>query len=170
MKPMLTIAALAAPLTAVLAAVLIAAPAIAHDYRFGDLEIGHPWARPAPAGATGGGFLTIRNNGKTAVTLKSASTPAARAVSIHQTSVTNGVARMAAMPAGLTIGPGDTAALAPGGYHLMLEGLTGPLSDGGKAPLALTFSNGQTVRVELAVQLRPPTAAPAAPATPGHAH
>jgi periplasmic copper chaperone A len=144
------------------ASLFAASPALAHSYRMGAVEIDHPWTRPAPAGATGGGFLVIRNGGSTPVTLVSARTPAARSVSLHQTTVTGGIARMSALPRGLTVAAGATTALAPGGYHLMLEGLTGPLIAGGRAPLTLVFSNGQTVQVELDIQIRPPAAAPAA--------
>ena len=42
------------------------APASAHDYRVGSLEIAQPWTRATPATAqTGGGFLTITNKGTT---------------------------------------------------------------------------------------------------------
>lgn len=146
-------------LAACAVAAFAAVPASAHSYKAGPLEIDHPWTRPAPAGATGGGFLIIRNTGATPVTLTSATTPAARSVSIHQTTVTGGIARMSALPAGLQIGPGSTVSLAPGGYHLMLEGLTAPLVAGGRAPLTLNFSGGLAVRVDLNVEVRPPSAA-----------
>jgi copper(I)-binding protein len=144
-------------LAACAVAAFATAPASAHSYKAGAIEIDHPWTRPAPAGATGGGFLIIRNTGPIPVTLTSATTPAARSVSLHQTTVTGGIARMSALPAGLPVAPGATVSLAPGGYHLMLEGLTAPLVAGGRAPLTLNFSGGIAVRVDLNVEARPPS-------------
>ena len=33
-------------------AVAAAAPALAHDYRIGGLQVGHPWSRATPPGAS----------------------------------------------------------------------------------------------------------------------
>ncbi len=147
-------------ITSALAALLAAAPASARSYRAGALEIADPWTRPAPAGAMAVGYMVIRNAGKAPVTLVSARSPLARKVTLHQTTVAGWVARMAALPRGLAVAAGGAVALAPGGYHLMLEGLAKPLAVGGAAPLTLVFSNGQTVQVDLAVQTQP--SAPAA--------
>ncbi|TMJ28825.1 MAG: copper chaperone PCu(A)C, partial [Alphaproteobacteria bacterium] len=57
--------------------------ALAHSYKLGSLEIGHPWARATPPTApTGGGFLTITNKGTTIDRLVSASSPAAASVQV----------------------------------------------------------------------------------------
>ena len=43
---------------------LSAAVSLAHDYKLGALEIGHPYARATPPNApVSGGYLTIRNTG-----------------------------------------------------------------------------------------------------------
>jgi copper(I)-binding protein len=43
----------------------LAAPVLAHNFSVGKIAIGHPWTRETAATQTvGGGFLTIRNNGK----------------------------------------------------------------------------------------------------------
>ena len=154
------------PATAALGLLLIAAlPAAARSYRAGVLEITDPWTRPAPAGAMGVGYMAISNSSNAAVALVSAKTPAAKTVSLHQTTVTGGVARMAAVPDGIVIPARGKTAFAPGGYHLMLEGLVRPLAMGARTPLTLTYSNGRTVQVELTVQTQP--AAPAMGAMPG---
>lgn len=141
-------------LAAVVLVGLAVQPAAARSYRAGALEVTDPWTRPAPAGAVGVGYMAIANTGKAAVRLVAASTPAAKAVSLHRSSVVNGVARMSTVAGGIAIPAGGSAVLGPGGYHMMLEGLAKPLGLGERAPLTLKFSNGQQVQVELAVQLQ----------------
>jgi copper(I)-binding protein len=53
---------------------------------------------------------------------------------------------------GLTIEPGKTVALAPGGYHLMMLDLKAPLKQGDKLPVTLQFEKAGTVAVTLDVQ------------------
>lgn len=133
----------------------VALPAAARAYRAGPVEVVDPWTRPAAAGQTGVGYMAIRNTGKTPIVLTGAQTPLAPKVSLHQTSMANGVMRMAPVAGGLTIAPGASAALAPAGYHFMLEGLAKPLTAGQAAPLTLLFADGRKVRVELSVQSTP---------------
>lgn len=132
---------------------LVSAPLAAHSFAVGPLRIGHPWAREtAPAQTVGGGFLTITNTGKTADTLVSASSPAAKEVQIHTMSMDGGVMRMRRLTNGLPIPAGATIALKPGGYHLMLVGLKAPLKAGVKVPGELRFKNAGAVKIEFAVQ------------------
>ncbi len=136
-------------------ALFVATSASAHAYRLGAVEVDHPWSRPAVAGMTGVGYLAIKNTGKTPIVLTGATTPIAAKVSLHRTSTAGGVMRMAPVAGGLTVAPGAAVALAPGGYHLMLEGLKGPLVLGKNVPLTLTFADGKTLKVELTVQTTP---------------
>jgi periplasmic copper chaperone A len=53
---------------------------------------------------------------------------------------------------GLTIEPGKTVKLAPGGYHLMLFDLKSALKQGEKIPLTLEFEKAGKVTVSLDVQ------------------
>ena len=130
-----------------------ATTAIAHDYQLADLHIGHPWARATPPQArVAGAYLSIENNGTTPDRLIGGSSSAARAVEIHSTEINDGVMRMRALPDGLDIPAGETVALAPGGYHLMLIEPVEPLQDGARVPLTLVFETAGSVEVELAVE------------------
>lgn len=142
----LALAALAAAIP------VFAAPAQAADYRVGGIEIRHPWTRPAKAGMNGVGYLTLVNVGAKPVKLLMVQSPAARSVTLHQTSQADGVASMRPVTDGLKIAPGATIAFAPGGYHLMLMGLTRAQAPGGKVPLTLVFDGGRRIRIELAVE------------------
>jgi hypothetical protein len=135
--------------------------ALAHSYKLGSLEIGHPWARATPPTApTGGGFLTITNKGTTIDRLVSASSPAAASVQVHEMKMEGNVMRMRELANGLEIAPGATVTLAPGGLHMMMMGLKAPLKQGEKVPLTLVFEKAGTIDVEIAVE--------AMGATPGH--
>jgi copper(I)-binding protein len=150
--------------TLLIAAALVFAacsPAGAHQYKLGELAIGHPWSRPAGVGMTGVGYLTVANAGAKDDVLQRVETPVAEWVEIHEGSVTDGVARMKKM-SGLTVPAGGKLTLAPGGNHLMMMKLKQPLAVGDKVPATLFFKRAGRVEVSFAVQAAPPATAPAA--------
>ena len=148
------------PWAALALALLVPAVAGARDWRAGPLTLGDPWARPALAGRNGAGYLSIANAGKAADTLTGAASPAAAKVTLHEMRMTGAVMSMRPV-ASLPIPAGGHVALAPGGYHLMLEGLKRELKAGQRVPVTLTFARAGKVAVELEVR------APA-PAHSGH--
>ena len=145
---MFTLASLAA-----LMACLLAAPcARADDVKAGDLVISQAWSRATPNGAKiGGGYLTIENKGSAPDRLIGCSSDLAGSVQVHEMTVINGVMKMRPLDGGLTIDPGKTVKLAPGGYHLMLMELKGPLKQGDKLPVLLEFEKAGKVQVSLDV-------------------
>src|SRR6185503_13156886 len=83
--------------------------AVAQDYKLGDLEIGHPWARATPPTApAGGGYLTVTNKGTTADRLVAVRSPAAGSVQVHEMKMEGNVMRMRELDGGLAIAPGAT--------------------------------------------------------------
>jgi periplasmic copper chaperone A len=141
-------------LAATLAACLFAAPsARADDVKAGDLVISQAWSRATPGGAkTGGGYLTIENKGSAPDRLVSGSSDAAGKVEVHEMTMNNGVMTMRPLEKGLTIEPGKSVKLAPGGLHLMLMDLKAPLKQGDKLPITLEFEKAGKVQVSLDVQ------------------
>jgi periplasmic copper chaperone A len=140
----------------------------AHEYRRGDLQFDHPWARALPAVAKNGAvYLEIRNTGTAPDRLVAISTPAAESAELHRTQIDGGIARMGEL-ATLEIKPGDSALLHPGGLHIMLNGLKLPLKAGTEFPLTLRFERAGLVELEIRVE-RAPTHAPA-PAPSAHSH
>lgn len=138
-------------------ALLRATAGVAHDFTVGSLVIDHPWARPTTATvATGAAYMTIINTGGAADTLQGAATPRAERVEIHLTETKDGISRMLPVLDGIVIAAGEQVAIQPGGYHLMLVGLTEPLRRDEKVPLILDFAEAGSVTVELAIQMRPP--------------
>lgn len=124
----------------------------AHDYTVGAIEVGHPFARATPPAArTGAGYLTLTNAGTTEDRLVAVTGEVAERIEIHETTFTDGVARMRPV-AGVAIPPGETVELAPGGIHLMLIGLRHPLVEGEQVPIVLSFEKAGEVAVDLAVE------------------
>src|ERR1700724_3562068 len=132
---------------------LFAAPALAQEVKAGDLVITQAWSRATPGGAKiGSGYLTIENTGSLPDRLIGGSGDVAGKVEVHEMTMNNGVMTMRPLDKGLTIEPGKTVKLAPGGYHLMMSDLKSPLKRGDKLPVTLEFEKAGKVTVSLDVQ------------------
>lgn len=125
----------------------------AHGFMAGDLFIDHPYAVPAPAGASAAVYLrTIRNAGRHDDRLLAASTPVASLVEIHRSTVHDGVMRMGAIGA-IDLPAGASLKLRHGGdVHLMLLGLKTMLKEGDRFSLVLRFERGGEREVTVWVQ------------------
>jgi periplasmic copper chaperone A len=64
----------------------------------------------------------------------------------------NDVMTMRPMSGGLSISPGQTITLAPGGYHIMMMGLKAPLKQGDRVPMTLQFEKAGKIDVTFDVQ------------------
>ena len=123
----------------------------AEDWRAGSIMVGQPWSRPTPPAVSAGAvYFTITNTGSRADRLMSLSTPVARTVEIHETLREHGNVRMHPVA---TIGcaPGASVAIAPGGMHVMLLGLTSPLVAGEVFPLTLKFRDAGILQIPVTV-------------------
>lgn len=124
-----------------------------HEFKAGDLLIGHPWSRATPGGAKiGGGYMTITNNGSAPDKLLSATTSVADHVEIHEMSMANNVMTMRKLDGGVAVLPGKTVAFAPGSYHLMLVGLKNPLKEGDRVKATLIFEKAGAIEVTINVE------------------
>lgn len=127
--------------------------ASADDIKAGDLVISQAWSRATPGGAkVAGGYLTIENKGAASDRLIGGSAEIAGKFEIHEMAMDNGVMKMRALDKGIAIDAGKTVKFAPGGYHLMLEDLKGPLKQGDKVPVTLQFEKAGKVSISLDVQ------------------
>ena len=137
---------------ATMLAYFLAAPVRAEEVKAGDLVITQAWSRATPGGAKiAGGYLTIENKGSTADRLIGGSADVADKVQLHEMAVNNGVMTMRPLDKGVTIDPGKTVKLAPGGYHLMLFDLKSPLKQGDKVPVTLEFEKAGKVKLSFDV-------------------
>ena len=89
--------------TFALAFALSAAPALAQEFKAGDIMVEKPWARATPKGAeVGSGYLAIQNKGAAPDRL-TGGTADFGTVEIHQMSSANGVSQMRELKDGLNI-------------------------------------------------------------------
>ena len=128
-----------------------AAPALAQEFKAGDIVIEKPWARATPKGAeVGGAYMTIENKGAAPDRLTGGTSDFAT-VEIHEMKSENGVMEMREVIGGLDIPAHGSVALAPGGYHIMFTHLAHPLAKGDTIKATLTFEHAGPVEVEFNV-------------------
>lgn len=154
-------------LAGVLLLAIATAPASAHEYKVGQLVIGHPWSRETPGGAKiGGGYLTVTNNGSEPDRLLGGAIAIADHIEIHEMKMDGAVMQMRPLPDGIDIKPGETIKLAPGGYHMMFMDLKQPLKKGDAVKAELQFQKAGKVEVEFKVD----ALGVAGPGAGGHNH
>jgi copper(I)-binding protein len=129
-----------------------AGAAAAHYYEIGGLQIIDPWARATvPSAANGVVYVAISNEGETPDRLIAVETAMAERAELHTVLMEDGVAKMRAIEA-IELAPGETALLEPGGDHIMLFGLKGPLIEGETLALRLVFEVAGPIEIELIVE------------------
>lgn len=134
-----------------------AGTALAQDNAAG-LMVEGAWARAASAGHTSAIYMTITNNGATAVEIVGGSTDVAETVEIHETTTEitfedgkiSQVMRMEAVDA-LSVAPGASVELKPGGLHMMLIGLTRAIEEGDSFAFTLQLSTGEQLVIDVPV-------------------
>jgi len=125
----------------------------------GDLELSAYFVRATlPNQPVAGGFLTVTNGGDSDDTLIAATSDAAARVEIHEMAMQGEVMKMRALENGLPIPAGETVMLKPGGYHIMFMDLSGPMTEGDKAEVTLTFEKAGAVTLTMPVLARDGTA------------
>jgi periplasmic copper chaperone A len=138
-----------------LALAALAMPARAHGFRHGSIDIDHPYALPTVAGIPNGAVYLrrLRNRGAQAERLLGASTPVARAVEIHQSTLGDDQVMRMRAAAALELPPGRELQLRHGGpWHLMLLDLKQPLALGQRFPMRLRFERAGETEVVVWVQ------------------
>jgi copper(I)-binding protein len=117
------------------------------------IEVAGAWARPtAGPSRMSAAYMTISNKGATDDRLKSARTPKAKSVELHQTTMTaDGVMQMRPVDDGLPVEAGSSLVLRPGGAHFMLLGLEDALEAGQDLVLTLEFAKAGLIDVVVPV-------------------
>lgn len=107
-------------------------------------------ASATPTASSGAAYVSLMNHAAEADRLVSATTPAAKTAEIHKSEDVDGVMKMA--PAGPLEIPGmGMLEMKPGGYHIMLMGLSKPLKKGEEIEITLTFEKAGAVTVKVPV-------------------
>jgi periplasmic copper chaperone A len=121
-----------------------------------DVVIRDGWVQETPASQTiTAAYMVIENRSDADLTLKAASSPAARVIELHKMELTDGLMKMRRVDS-IDIPAGGMVELKPGGYHLMVIGLNHQLREGELVSLTLQFSND--VRKSIRVPVKPRSA------------
>ena len=116
------------------------------------IQTDEAWAR-ASIGTTGASaaYFALRNTGADADRLVSASAPVANRVELHTHIMENNTAKMREVEA-IEVPAGGMVMLEPGGYHVMLMGLTKELVTGESFPLTLTFERAGPMTIDVTIR------------------
>jgi len=136
------------------------------------VHVENAWARPTTAGAIRGGsatpemqgmsgisesemtsavYFVIVNEGSQADTLIGASTDVAKVVEMHETQIKDDVAEMVPV-SHVDIPARGRIEFKPGGYHVMLIGLTQDLKVGETLKLTLQFEKSGAIALVVPIQ------------------
>ena len=107
------------------------------------VKIDEPWARATVPGQKATGVfmkLTATQAGQ----LVGVSSPVAGVAEVHEMKMDGNVMKMAAVPA-IDLPAGKSVSLQPGGYHVMLMDLKGPLAKDTSVTITLKFKDSKGV-------------------------
>lgn len=122
----------------------------------GPVQVSAAICRPTPKGRdVTGCYVTLMAAANDR--LVSVSSPRAREGQIHEMKAEGGMMKMSELPNGLPLPEGSAVQLKPGGNHIMLYGLDGPLTTGDTVSVTLTFEHSAQQGVRFAVG-QPPAA------------
>lgn len=126
---------------------------LAASVQAADVEVTAPWARATvPAQKVTGAFMELKS--AKGATLVGVSSSVAGSVEVHEMKMQGDMMKMREIPR-LKLPAGQTVALKPGGYHIMLFGLKQQLQAGETVPIRLVIERGgkrETVDVSAEVR------------------
>lgn len=125
---------------------LLARRALAHSYKLGAIEIGHPWARPSATGKAAV-FLAMNNTGNELDRLIGGSTPIAKEIILR--------AADGSSLEEMDLLPHRPVPLRPGGRYIALLDLKAPLALDESFPLTLRFAMAGEISVRVSVEEAP---------------
>ena len=96
-------------------------------------------------------FMVIKNVGEKEIKLIAASSNIADRVELHTHLNEDGMMKMRQVEE-VIIKAEDSAALQPGGYHVMFLNLKQPLKEGGSVSLSLYFDNGDQITLDAPIK------------------
>lgn len=117
-----------------------------------DIAIEGAFARASatPGAKSGVAYFTVVNRGEAADRLVAVETDAAGMAMLHENRVVDGVASMVHLDA-IEVPANAQVKLEPSGLHVMLMGLKGPLKQGEKLHLTLTFEKAGKIALDVPV-------------------
>lgn len=122
----------------------------------GRLEVLDAWTRPTPATSGEAAiYFVVANGARTDDRLLGGQSASCMAVTVHETTIDDGISRMREATAeALTVPAGGRLALEPNGLHLMCTGLTAPLVAGDELSIVVGFTTAGRLEIPVRVEQR----------------
>ena len=115
------------------------------------IVVSDAWVRNPPiSDQPGAAYLVIQNNGA-ADRLLSVTSDIAQTIELHESMDSGGMMQMSPVP-NIPIPANGKVELKPGGFHMMLIGLTRPMNTGDKVQLTLNFDKAGKIPVTAEVK------------------
>lgn len=116
------------------------------------IKVMESWSRPSPAMAGNGAvYMKLMNEGGADDALVSVETDVAEVVELHETKMEGDLMKMSPV-AKVEIPAGGSAALEPGGLHVMLINLQQELVAGENIKLTLNFEKSEPITIEAEIR------------------
>ncbi|MCF6190352.1 MAG: copper chaperone PCu(A)C [Cocleimonas sp.] len=116
------------------------------------ISIDDPYVREVPPGQmTSASFLTLKNTSDKEVALIKVTSDVAKNVELHEHVHNDGMMQMRQVNKIVIPAKGKTS-LKPGGFHIMLIGLTRKIKAGDIIEIELEFDNGETQTIKAEVK------------------
>lgn len=117
-----------------------------------EITVSGQWARTSPmATDMGAAYMTIEASALDELIGASVDMSVAMMTEVHETVTVDGASKMQEVSR-IEVSPGAPIEMKPGGYHVMLMGLTEPLTTGETIEVTLKFSKAGEVTVQVPVQ------------------
>lgn len=121
-------------------------------YAHQQVAVHNAWVRSAPPGADVlAAYMVLHNESEETRVFTGVSSGICDRVEIHKTEMHEGMMNMIPQDS-LSIPPGGSVTLEPGGFHLMLIGPKSVLKEGDEVDLLLKFSNGHSQQIKVPVK------------------
>ena len=116
----------------------------------GPMAVHDAWIREPMAGGMTAGYLVVDNGTGQADVLTGVTIPSGGMVTLHKTTTdASGMSGMSPVDS-IHVPAGGTVTLQPGGFHLMIDGLSAKAGD--KVELRLQFEHAGTISVQAEVR------------------
>ncbi len=116
-----------------------------------EVQIGDAWIRALPAPSPSGGYFTLRNTGKSDITLTGAKSPGCGMLMLHRSKEMGGMSSMEDVSS-VPVPAGGEIRFVPGGYHLMCMDPTAAIKPGASVAVTLEFSDKSEATADFAVK------------------
>ena len=118
---------------------------------YAELDVVDAWINDLPPSVpVRAGYMTLHNSGESTLNILSVQSDAFAQIEIHRSVMQDGMMRMEPITT-LSIAPGSTVHLAPGGYHLMMMQPLRPTRPGDNIDVVLHLDDGSEKHLTMTV-------------------